>query len=311
VSHWDLRRLDLQLLITLSSLLETRSTVQTSDRLGRTQSAISHALNRLRDVFDDPLFVKKGWTLVPTSRALALATPVARLLADIQALVDEPDGFDPATSHRHFRIAAPDFCVQLLAPAITATRERSPGLTFSFDRIDAGIFDAVLQNATDLAIAPHSSSIPQGLGETPFMVLDWSVFFRAEQKLPSPLTVDAWIDRPHVQVSTPASGRSPVDDAVASLGLTRTIVARVPDFLSAVAFVANGDALFTAPRQPFERMSAQLSLRQVACPVDLPSIPLIAYWNMARSADTASAWLRSTLLGPRGRRSVTSLGEDS
>lgn len=306
----DLRHLDLSLLITLNVLLETCSTIQTAERLGRTQSAISHALNRLRDVFDDPLFVRKGWQLVPTSRASALATPVARLLADAQALIDEPDGFNPATSRRHFRISAPDFCIQLLAPAVTVARQQSPGLTFSFDRIDAGMFDALLQNAVDLVIAPHRSRLPHGLAEETLIALDWAVFCRASTTLPSPLTVEAWINQPHVQVSTPAGGRSPVDDAVASLGLTRTIVARVPDFLSAITFVANGDALFTAPRQPVEQLAAQLSLQQVDCPIELPSIPLSVYWTQARSNDTASAWLRQSLVDPlREDAAIPTLGE--
>ena len=129
-----LNKIDLNLLTVLHALLETGSTQGAALRIGRTQSAASHSLKRLRELLDDPLFTRNGPVLTPTTFALALKQPLANLLGEVVSLVESGTTFDPSTSPREVVVAAPDICFghvlrvgQRLANAAPRLRLRSTG----------------------------------------------------------------------------------------------------------------------------------------------------------------------------------------
>ncbi|MEM7444392.1 MAG: LysR family transcriptional regulator [Pseudomonadota bacterium] len=288
-----LESIDLNLLRTLQALLETGSTQEAGERLGRTQSAVSHALGRLRHMFDDPLFVRVGWHLKPTPRAESLRLPLARILGDIATLVAEPDGFAPNTSRRTFRIAAPDFCIPMLAPLSARIAAEAPDVTLEFRPVDETAFDLLERGHLDTVIAPTRGGAHDGNDRQPLIALDWCVFAREGHPLGPKPSLNRWLAYPHIQVVTGETARSPIDDALLARGLTRTIAARVPTFLSALGFVLDSDCLFTAPRQAFTAMADRLALEQLPCPIDLAQIPLTASWSAVRRHDVALIWFRT------------------
>src|SRR6185503_19060624 len=109
----DLRRFDLNLLVVFDILMAERSVTRAADRLGRTQSAVSHSLSRLRDQFADPLLIKGGARMQPTALALDLVEQVRPMLSGIQRVLTPQHVFDPKSSRRVFRLAAPDFMLAL------------------------------------------------------------------------------------------------------------------------------------------------------------------------------------------------------
>jgi DNA-binding transcriptional LysR family regulator len=118
----NIRKIDLNLLVVFDALLDERNVTRAAARLGYTQPTISGMLARLRDLFGDPLFVRAQRGLVPTPRALALAVPLKRLIADSRRLVAS-DLFDPATAEVTFIISSNDYMQQaLLVPFIKALR---------------------------------------------------------------------------------------------------------------------------------------------------------------------------------------------
>ena len=122
----DLRTLDLNLLKTLDALLDERSVTRAAARLALTQPAVSGMLNRLRDYFDDPLFIRAPHGMVPTTRAEALAAPVKRILADIDVLL-QPVAFDPNTARLTFTLAATDYALRaVVVPFIAALKTQAP-----------------------------------------------------------------------------------------------------------------------------------------------------------------------------------------
>src|SRR6476620_9388596 len=108
---YDIKKIDLNLLVVLDALLDERNVTRAAARLGYTQPTISGMLARLRDLFGDPLFVRAQRGLVPTPRALALAVPLKRLIADSRRLVAS-DLFDPATAEVTFIISSNDYMQQ-------------------------------------------------------------------------------------------------------------------------------------------------------------------------------------------------------
>src|ERR1700719_4051152 len=120
ISDIHIRRLDMTLLIVFEELLERRNMSAVAAQMGLTQSAVSHAVGRLRSVFDDPLFVRKGAGVQPTARAQLLGPPLAEALTGIRDAVQIGRHFDPGTATRQFTVAAPETVVAKIAQVILA-----------------------------------------------------------------------------------------------------------------------------------------------------------------------------------------------
>src|SRR5882724_985154 len=145
IDNAHIRRLDMTLLMVFEMLLRKRNMSVVAAEIGLTQSAVSHAVGRLRSIFDDPLFVRKGAGVEPTARALLIGSPLAEALAEIRDMVQIGRRFDPATTARRFTVAAPDTVATALAPAILADLAREAPRcqimfsTFSHDSAAAAI----------------------------------------------------------------------------------------------------------------------------------------------------------------------------
>ena len=151
----NLGGLDLNLLVALDALLSERSVTRAAQRVGLSQPGMSNALGRLRRLFDDPLLVRQGATLVPTARAEALIGPVQEALELIRRALDVPAGFDPATDRRSFRLSCSDYSVlMVIGPLVRALAADAPGVLVEvLPRLaDAG--RALLNGDVDLVIEP-------------------------------------------------------------------------------------------------------------------------------------------------------------
>ena len=287
----DLRKTDMNLLHPFRVLLATRSTVKAAEELGKTQSAVSHALARLRILFDDQLFIRKGWALEPTPRALSLERVVDRILGEVETMLREPDGFDPKSSAREFRISVPELFTSRFAQIFQTANEQAPNVSFSLERISGKSANALLSNQTDLMIAPFISGLSEDIESRRFWNLEWAVFGSEASGIQEGLDFDSWLAKNHIQVRTGSGSRSPVDDALMSIGKSRNTIVRVSDFQSAIILASQSDLLFTGPKQPFAEIAKSLGLLAAECPFDLPKIPLLVYWSKLRSDDPALRWI--------------------
>ena len=148
----DLRTLDLNLLKTLDALLDERSVTRAAARLALTQPAVSGMLNRLRDYFDDPLFIRAPHGMVPTTRAEALAAPVKRILADIDVLL-QPVAFDPNTARLTFTLAATDYALRaVVVPFIAALKTQARHTRARGARYPGSLVSQLEQGAIDVAL---------------------------------------------------------------------------------------------------------------------------------------------------------------
>src|SRR5262245_50464533 len=148
IDEEKIRQLDGSLLLVLRELLRQRRATLVARRLGLSQSAISHALRRLRELFDDPLFIRKPYGLEPTRHARELAPRVEALLEAMHDALGMPSQFSAAETTRSFRIGAPDHVATLLAPALVEDfRTRAPHARFVFSqRLGRDAQQAVLRD---------------------------------------------------------------------------------------------------------------------------------------------------------------------
>jgi DNA-binding transcriptional LysR family regulator len=301
-SHAHLRRLDLTLLLVFAEAMRTRKLGAVADRLGLTPSGVSHALARLRDIFQDPLFVRQSTGVRPTPRATAMLDDVTAAIAALTRTIEQGT-FDPAAIRRAFRIAAMDFGVTMLAPHLTEVIAKSaPGVQLSF--VSLAKPDALRSLAggqIDIAIGVFHEAPPgfrrRVLAQERFV----TVARKKHPKLRGGLTLRRFVELDHLLVSPVGDLDGPVDEALRKMGKARRVVAALPQFLAALATAAASDVLVTVPRGLAKAYGPLFGLAIYDTPVPMPGYEMAAVQGPLSARDPAVDWLVGNLL-PAGRR---------
>jgi LysR family transcriptional regulator, mexEF-oprN operon transcriptional activator len=303
IDHANLGRLDLNLLVALDALLTERSVTRAAARLGLTQSAMSHNLARLRTLFGDEILTRGAEGMRPTPRALALVDPVRVVLSRIEALVSRDKAFDPRTAERLFRIGLADSMEVLLGPALlTHLCETAPGVHLRLHNIDPSrLLDDLDADRLDLAIG--YGVFAQGQAHHKRRLLYTGTYlclFNADRVgVSPPISLEDYVRIPHVLTSLREGERqgerAVVDDALAKLGLRRTVVLTTPRFLAAPFLVARAPVVVTMPARLARFFAAALGLSTSPAPVELPEVPVSLLWHASYDEDPAHVWLRRTI----------------
>lgn len=293
MSQINLHVLDLNLLVVLDVLLEERHVTRTARRLGRTQSAISHALGRLRDQLEDPLLVRMGGAMVPTPYADALAPEVRRILETLRRVLAHDARWDPETSERVFRLVAPDF-VAAAFPALLAELDTlAPGVRVELSGPTPGMYQDVLAGRHDLVVAPPPGQPPEGICTRVMAQMPWVVFARQGHPFAHRWDLEAWLSCRHIQVRTAGTGPGPVDQALEALGHTRRHGPILPHFLLVPGLLRKSDMVFAAPRGVLAEISTEFGLLELPCPIALQPMEVAMSWSAQLDRDPAQVWFRA------------------
>src|SRR5258707_10134283 len=240
----NLGRIDLNLLVHLDALLTERSVTRAAARVGIGQSAMSHNLARLRELFGDELLTRGFDGMRLTPRAVALLEPVRTMLAQVEALVSREQAFDPATAVRTFRFGLSDSMEVLIMPALLARmREVAPGIHLRLTDFDASRLLGEL-DADEIDLAIGYDMMLQGQFHHKRRLLfteTWLCMFSAEKTgIAPPISLDDFVRLPHVMTSLRPGGseRGIVDDALEKLGLGRSVALITSRFLTVPSLVA-------------------------------------------------------------------------
>jgi DNA-binding transcriptional LysR family regulator len=300
----DLRRFDLNLLVVLDVLMAERGVSRAAARLGRTQSAVSHSLARLREQLGDPLLLKGGRRMEPTAFALELMEQLRPLLNGLQRVLAPRRRFDPATSQRVFRLSAPDFAQAMFIELLTAARRRAPGVSIEWTGARETTLLELAEGQLDLAIAPAGLRLPQGLAAESIGALQWRCFGRRGHPAFKRWSRRAWTEWPHVVVRVGDQLESPVNIAAGAAGLQRTIAGWLPNFSAVAPVLAASDLLATLPAPAMAGTLDQLRgahrLESRRVPFAIAPLPHVLLWSSVRAQDPEVAWLRR-LLAPLAR----------
>lgn len=301
-SYAQLRRLDLTLLLVFAEAMRTRKLGAVADRLGLTPSGVSHALTRLRNIFQDPLFLRHATGVRPTPRAMAMLDDVNAAIVALSRTVEQ-SAFDPASIRRVFRIAALDFGVTMLAPhLIELIAKSAPGVQLSFMAMHkAEALRSLADGQIDIAIAVFHEAPPgfkrRVLAKESFV----TVARKKHPKLRGGLTLRKFVELDHLLVSPVGDLDGPVDDALRQVGKTRRVVAALPQFLAALATTAASDVLLTVPKGVAKAYAPTFGLSIYETPVAMPGYEMAAVQGPLSARDPAVEWLVNNLL-PAGRR---------
>lgn len=293
----DLHGIDLNLLVAFDALMAERSVTRAGMRIGRTQPAMSAALSRLRALLRDELFVRGPTGLQPTPRALDLAEPLARALAEIQRTLAFTQGFDPVTSTTAFTLGLSDHPTFVLLPRLLdLLREQAPGITLrvrNFSDRDAAtsMLDA---GEVDLTIGVPPAPVGRILN-CPLFEERFVCILRKGHPAAERLDLDTFLSLSHVLVSPENDRFGLVDAALAKMGLKRRLALTLPHMYAAPALVAASDMVATvmAGVVAASGQAGRLAVRPT--PLDLGSVAFSLSWHRRNDVHPAQYWLRDSI----------------
>ncbi len=276
----------------MAAIFDHGSVTEAALRLRVSQPTISHALNRLRAHFGDPLFVRVGRRMEPTARAEALRGQLTTALDAVSAIGATPD-FRPDRSQRTFRLATADFLQSVLVPSLMQrlTRE-APDVRLAL--VPAGQGRDVFQGS-DIDILISLRSIAQPSFHARDILKDsYVVMGRADHALlAAPLTLDGYAAANHVMVSPRGQGfHGPVDQALEQQGRSRRVSLALTSFWTAAEVVSQTDMLVTLPSRFHAHCHTRFPLACQPLPLTVDDVLLTMFWHERHHADPAHRWFR-------------------
>ena len=290
------RDLDLNLIPIFDALLREGSVTKAADQLGLSQSAMSHALRRLREFFNDPLFVKTRSGMKPTPRAESLKDSVLELMGKIRQDLLVSTHFDAAKAERVFSFGLTDMGeLVFLPPLIEALRLRAPRCRIRSVQVSpVDLPDALESGYVDLALG-GIRSVPEGIFQQqlfthPFVtIVSWR-----NKDITDFIPLDAFYELEHVAVSLADSPDSYYDSVIDDFGRARKIYLTTPHFLTVPVIIDSNPVLIaTVPRELGTVFSTYRAVKVLPTPVDLPRVSLKQYWHPRFHHDEANLWLRT------------------
>jgi len=291
---------DLRLLRVFRVLMAERSVSRAAERLGLSQPTLSHALQRLRVLFSDPLLLRSSKGMVPTSRATETLAIVDRLLSDYDRLVSPPGPFDPAKSRRTFVLTAPEYAEHLLLPRLFShLRSFAPGISIEVRAPDRDRSPTWLERGEiDLRIAwllkPPSAMRSMTLFQDRVVCI-------ADAKHPTvqgTLSTAQYLALPHIRLL--GGGRTTagqvIDAALEKAGGGSRPMFLVQNVLTIPSMLVGTDMIATLPQALAERFARQYRVQVLDMPLSLPRIRYAAYWHERSQRDEGHRWLRSVLV---------------
>ncbi len=296
--YTHLKNADLNLLLYLDLLLQHRSVTLAAQEANLTQSAMSRALGRLRQQFDDPLLVQSGRRLEPTPRALALVEPLRTMLEQIDTQLYRRAVFMPETTERLFSIVAPDFAAELIfAPLCAHLRSQAPGIRIRLLGPQPGMQQKLTSGALDLALGVTSPQTSGALKTRrlfcdPFVCVIDPAHHKLHQ---GKLTLESYVNPPHILVAPGGRPGGFVDSALAEAGHHRRVVVQLTNFTMAGAFITGTNLILTLPRRVAEQIASRFTLKVCEVPLALPRVTVSMLWHARHHEDPTHRWFRQQL----------------
>jgi len=289
-----LRNLDLNLLVPLHALLEERHVTRAAKRSFLSQPAMSRALERLREMFGDPLLVRSGRTYERTVRGERVLRELETLIPRFEAMVRGVE-FDPARSQERFRVALTDHASTILLPSLAARIRRAAAhvkLEVSAWRTES--YEDVVAGRIDTALSAEEA--PPVLESEVILSLDFVCLVGSALRVRARrFTLKQYLQFPHALVETLAGQQTLVDRPLAQLGMKRRVVLSLPFFVPAIFAIAQTDLILTVPRKLAKITAGMAGVRVVESPREINGFPYFMAWHPRLSTEPAHRWFREQL----------------
>lgn len=293
----ELRKIDLNLLLTLHALLTEKHVTRAALRLHRSQPAVSHALAQLREHFDDPLLIRKNGKMTLSARAQALLPPLEASLYGLNNLVGSPV-FSPSTAKRRFRIAMSDYAARIvLPPLLIYLRENAPGFDLAISQASREMMLAQLEDGeVDLALGIFPGAAGDIQKETLFPEQFICLADRRFMPENGRLSLEEWLAKPHVMLGLLPDAVDEIEKALIARGMKRHICVALPHWSAAVSLLPGTDLILTVASRSVTPERYHEALCRFEPPLPLAGFNYEQAWHNRKNTDPAHQWLRHEIM---------------
>lgn len=295
---FSLNHIDLNLLRTFDALMQERSVSKAAERIGRTQSATSHSLSRLRLIFKDELFSRESGVMEPTPRAKELAAVLTPALADIRQVVDRHLNFEPASTFRNFRIGLADSTAVTVLPSLIKNFSlQAPNATLNvLHTREAEVLDLLKTKQIECAVLGNVSIKSEQITTVQLSTHKMICAGWKGNSLLDDLTEERYLSSPHLQISSDGKAEGAADVVLSGRGLKRRVVATISHYLVA-PWVIKGTPLLTVFGDDFVfAITEETETRIVPAPFPLPDVRFSMIYERSAESDAGHAWLRDLIM---------------
>lgn len=293
----DLKDLDLNLLLVFNQLLLQRRVSAVGEKLGLSQPAVSNALNRLRRLLNDELFLRTSRGMEPTPYALQLAEPIAYALNTIETSLNQRATFDAATSKRRFTIGMNDIGeIYFLPKLMDKLAGIAPGVSINTVRnTSLNLREAMEAGQVDLA-AGLLPELKAGFFQRRLFRQRYVCMFRAGHALDKEqISAEEFSSAEHVLVGASEVGHARLDETITAKGLRRNAKLTVPHFVAVGHILSRTDMVATVPERYAQECLAPFGLKSAQVPVELPEIAISLFWHAKFHKEPGIQWLRGVM----------------
>lgn len=295
----NIRSKDLNLLLIFKSIGEFRNLSRAASSLSLSQPAVSHALNRLRENFGDPLFVRTSTGMEPTTRAQEILERLPSILSDLQNLYDSAEVFDPKTHSGRVVLASTDYIDQLILPNLAKLLiEQAPSLQlvtrFSSSRFPAKDLET---GDTHIAIAGYFAKLPEGcFKQTLFEETFSCIASKAHPRIKDKLTMEDYLREKHILITPQGDMVGVVDKILAKKNLSRQVVIGSGSFSAPGPTIAQSDLILTIPTSLAQYYERYYSVKIFKLPFEIESFPILQVWHNRFNHDPLQRWVRKKIV---------------
>ena len=291
----NLNKVDLNLFIVFDAIYTEANLTRAGQIVGITQPAVSNALSRLRETFNDPLFVRTAQGMVPTPMAQNIIGPVRNALQLLRVSVQESRSFNPLQANKTYRISMTDLTETVILPPLFQRLKRLAPMVQveSFLAKRRETTKELAAGRLDFAVDAPLNTDPQ-VRHVKLMEDRYICAMRPGHPLAKDkLSLDEYLSLTHIQISSRRSGLGYVDLSLGKMGLQRKVTLRSQHYLMASSVLLNTDMAMTVP----ERFARRHGLHQVPLPVnDVPALETHLYWHESTDQDPANRWMREQMI---------------
>lgn len=292
----NLRSIDLNLLVIFDALMAEKSLSAAARKMGMTTSAASHALQRLRATFNDPVIERTGHGMMPTRRAKDLIKSVRDGLQQLKHGIDNQLDFDPARAERTFNIRISDFMIDCLLPRLCARiRAEAPGIMLIVDHLPKDGSDAYEPGDIQLrvdACVRGAQYRTERIWRDPFVI----AMRRRHPAAKSAISLDRFMELPYLDVSSAVIDTRTLDEFLETKGLARRASVTIPSLSAVIPILEHSDLCAILPRRWIDLYSAPRKLATVPLPLDGIEYAVDMVWHTRDQRDAGHRWLRDLII---------------
>ena len=289
-------KIDLNLFLVLKTVYQEGSITAAASKLHLTQPAVSHALGRLREKFDDALFIRHGRKMIPSSFCQKIMPSVDKALEMLDSTLMPNADFDISQQHRTIKLGLRDILESIFFPElIPDLLLNTPNIRVNSRQVSRIEMESALeQQELDIVIdvlTPTNDNIEHEL----VCNESFSLISRQDHPILEDLTLENYVNAKHVVVSLKDSTVNQVDMALAEYGVSRNVALRCEHYFAATSVIQHCDMLLTMPNAYARLLQEKMPVYVTQLPFDVPVLPVHMYWHKNAEQDPVNGWMRDKL----------------